>query len=193
MNISPSQITLKRLPFYEELYESSLPFLEEGYDYPVFAENTVNGLVNKVKHFYGENYKLWLIQVEDKIAGIFAIGLFPEPIKGADSWYETVIYVHKQFRKQGLAKILTASAAQSFKKKQWEGFMVEVRTDNPVSIATHSRIFPEIAPVEVVYSSYTTLRWLLPVKHSYTINGSHKWLAEKIGSGLLPKFRKISI
>lgn len=182
MSKTISFITIKALPFWNSLLEENLNFLELGFDYPVFGVHTVKELLNKIDKFYSQK-TVWLIQYKEKIVGIFAVGNFPEPIDGKNDWYETVIYVHPEYRKLGIAKMLTLSTAKSFEKKPWLSLLVEVRTDNEISIKSHNKIFPEVTPVHVKHENFEAYQWRLQEQHK--ISEYNPWLAEEIGLGML--------
>lgn len=187
MNKKQTLVTIKQLPFWNSLLEENLAFLESGFDYPVFGVPTVKELLQKIYYFYSRK-TIWLIQYEATVVGIYAIGNFPEPINGKDNWYETVIYVHPDYRNLGIAKMLTLSTAKSFEKKNRLNLLVEVRTDNFRSINAHKKIFPDVPLVLVEHEDFNAYQWRLTEDYSVT-KDFNKWLAEEISIGMTPALK----
>lgn len=175
-----SLLTIKQLPFWNSLLEENLSYLEEGYDYPVFAVDSVKALLEKIDSFYSGK-TVWLVQYGAKIVGVFAIGNFPEPVTAEQNWYETVVYIHPEFRNLGIAKTLTLSAAQAFQYKPNSNLLVEVRSDNEGSIQAHAKIFPNIQPLLVEHTDFTAYQWR--IEDQYQVVGANRWLSEEIGIG----------
>lgn len=173
-------VTVRSIPFWNSLLDSNLEYLEQGFDYPVFGVETVKELLNKIENFY-QRKEVWLIQHGANICGIFAVGNFPESLEGKDNWFETVVYIHPEYRGLGIAKLLTLSTAKAFENKN-ANLVIEVRTDNDASLKAHAKIFPEIKPVLVNNADFDAYQWRVADENKVEVET--RWLAEELGYGI---------
>ena len=167
-------VTVKTLPVWNHQFQTALPYLEDGFDYPVFGVKTVKELVKKIEHFY-DTQSTWIVQYETKAIGVFALGKLNEEHDNAPGFVETAIYIHPEYRRKKIASTLTYTAALSALKTNLP-FMVEVRTDNSRSISTHKTVFPDTELIPAVYPDFEAWQWRNPEPLTTASTYYHPWL-----------------
>lgn len=174
-------VTLRRFVAEDAHEDGTLDALSNGYDTPIWGEPTYNRFLAHLiaAHPIRETLS---IHWEGRPVGIY--GFLPFPDEGPAA-VETLLYLHPDYRRRGIANLLLRSSAQTAAFHHIPLFS-DVSTDNPGSLALHQALFPR-TPLTLGHRSplgYTTNRWLLSAAPDQDLPYSHRWIKEDLGWAL---------
>jgi L-amino acid N-acyltransferase YncA len=136
----------------EQIVNSTSVYIEV----PLELEDRMKWYLNRIEH----NFPVIVVTIDNVVAGFGSYGEFRAGYKYT---VEHSVYIHKEFRGKGLAKLVLDWLINSAKENDFHVMMAVIDSDNEASIALHQKYgFEEVGSMKEL--GYKFGRWMKAVK-----------------------------